>query len=422
MPTVDDILRAQRRQNIFDRVSSGSSSTAPAPSVFERLSSGLTEPLPMEGRLSFLPAMVTPERGREWALPGVLAGAWNAFTAPGRALQGQEVGPDEALNVAGMTMLSGMPVPKPTGQGVLGLNVFHGSPHKFDKFDMSKVGTGEGAQAYGHGLYLAEQPSTAAAYKQAGLTTNWADHVNKIGDTVFDQLGPTINGKVPFGPNQTLYSREEFKALNAANPTEVWARLSPSTRTKVENIITPKGNLYKVDLPDEHIAKMLDWDKPLSQQPHIANAITPESMGLQFKQLENGYMGFVNERNRPIGNMQKGGTPESFRERWINDFLTAPDGRELYKRLGLTQEEGSRALAKAGIPGIRYLDQGSRTWTPPRIESGSGGHTVFWGNDPSPVGTYSTRAAAEAAAKALDTRSSNFVVFDDKIPKILSRE
>jgi hypothetical protein len=24
------------------------------------------------------------------------------------------------------------------------------------------------------------------------------------------------------------------------------------------------GNLYKIDLPDEHIAKMLDWDKPLS--------------------------------------------------------------------------------------------------------------------------------------------------------------
>ncbi|MCU9931052.1 hypothetical protein OFL77_27350, partial [Escherichia coli] len=28
----------------------------------------------------------------------------------------------------------------------------------------------------------------------------------------------------------------------------------------------PDNNLYKVDLPDEHIAKMLDWDKPLSQQ------------------------------------------------------------------------------------------------------------------------------------------------------------
>src|SRR5687767_3158774 len=49
-----------------------------------------------------------------------------------------------------------------TGLGLLpfmpNMTVFHGSPHKFDKFDMSKVGTGEGAQAYGHGLYFAENP------------------------------------------------------------------------------------------------------------------------------------------------------------------------------------------------------------------------------------------------------------------------
>ena len=39
--------------------------------------------------------------------------------------------------------------------------VFHGSPHLFKKFDMSKIGTGEGAQSYGHGLYFAENPKTA---------------------------------------------------------------------------------------------------------------------------------------------------------------------------------------------------------------------------------------------------------------------
>ena len=37
----------------------------------------------------------------------------------------------------------------------------HGSPHKFSKFSMSKIGTGEDAQAYGHGLYFAEDPKVA---------------------------------------------------------------------------------------------------------------------------------------------------------------------------------------------------------------------------------------------------------------------
>ena len=45
-----------------------------------------------------------------------------------------------------------------------GAIVWHGSPHKFDKFDSSKIGTGEGAQAYGHGLYFAESPEVAGQY------------------------------------------------------------------------------------------------------------------------------------------------------------------------------------------------------------------------------------------------------------------
>src|SRR5215471_5241978 len=37
-------------------------------------------------------------------------------------------------------------------QAFQGIKAFHGSPHDFDKFSMAKIGTGEGAQAYGHGL------------------------------------------------------------------------------------------------------------------------------------------------------------------------------------------------------------------------------------------------------------------------------
>ena len=46
----------------------------------------------------------------------------------------------------------------------LGKIVYHGSPHKFYKFDASKIGTGEGAQAYGHGLYLADDVGVAGSY------------------------------------------------------------------------------------------------------------------------------------------------------------------------------------------------------------------------------------------------------------------
>src|SRR3990167_5273654 len=49
--------------------------------------------------------------------------------------------------------------------GGKGIRAYHGSPHDFDKFDMSRIGTGEGAQAYGHGLYFAENPRVAKQYR-----------------------------------------------------------------------------------------------------------------------------------------------------------------------------------------------------------------------------------------------------------------
>ena len=33
------------------------------------------------------------------------------------------------------------------------IKAFHGSPHSFDRFSTDSIGTGEGAQAYGKGLY-----------------------------------------------------------------------------------------------------------------------------------------------------------------------------------------------------------------------------------------------------------------------------
>ena len=45
------------------------------------------------------------------------------------------------------------------------IRAYHGSPYSFDKFDLSKIGSGEGAQAFGHGLYLAEAEPTAKYYR-----------------------------------------------------------------------------------------------------------------------------------------------------------------------------------------------------------------------------------------------------------------
>src|SRR5687768_7240951 len=77
------------------------------------LANALSKPLPMEGRFNLLPVIESqPGMGpsvfnqRKLALPGILAGAVNAFTLPGRAMQGQPTSDREAVDF-GMTFMGG---------------------------------------------------------------------------------------------------------------------------------------------------------------------------------------------------------------------------------------------------------------------------------------------------------------------------
>ena len=48
--------------------------------------------------------------------------------------------------------------------GVNDLELKHGTPHDFSKFELEKIGTGEGAQAFGYGLYFTENDNIAKSY------------------------------------------------------------------------------------------------------------------------------------------------------------------------------------------------------------------------------------------------------------------
>jgi len=130
------------------------------------------------------------------------------------------------------------------------------------------------------------------------------------------------------------------------------------------------GNLYKVDLPDEKIAKMLDFDKPLSQQKNILEALTPENMGLTLRPTAEGkYMAYLAD-GKPIGLQVKGVTPEVFREKWISRLREMGDleggaGRAVGYLGGTVPGDlpplVAKALRQAGIPGIKYFDEMSRS-------------------------------------------------------------
>ena len=208
------------------------------------------------------------------------------------------------------------------GMAPIGMTAWHGSPHKFDKFDLSKIGTGEGAQAYGHGLYLAESPAVANEY---------AAKLGKpelvFGGKPITQLNVSQEAK---DAAKWIESRAGAMSYGAQGRTarDDFSRLPEKIRKELGNVdLFDGGNLYKTDIPDEAVARFLDWDKPLSQQaPEVQTALQQAS---------------------EIRRKQTGGA--------FGPLDMSQRGRDIVPSIG----EGR--LRQAGIPGIRYLDGGSRS-------------------------------------------------------------
>ena len=180
------------------------------------------------------------------------------------------------------------------GYNPMGLTVFHGSPAKFNKFDRTKIGSGEGAQAYGYGHYVAESPETAKQYKET-LKSKAFSKIVKKDRNVYDVVAP--DGAV-ISQGTLLGAAHKAKDAYDANA----------------------GVLYEIDLPDEQIARMLDFDKPLMQQSNEIQALAK-----QFGLLDVDHM-----------------------------------GGDLIATMGAKLPAGAEAMRQAGVPGIRYLDQVSR--------------------------------------------------------------
>ena len=45
-------------------------------------------------------------------------------------------------------------------------SVYHGTPHRFDEFSLDSIGTGEGHQAHGWGLYFAGNKNVSEEYRK----------------------------------------------------------------------------------------------------------------------------------------------------------------------------------------------------------------------------------------------------------------
>ena len=299
---------------------------------------------------------------------------------------------EAALNLAGLMQTGAMPF-APSGAGTLGsIKAYHGTPHKFDRFDMSKIGTGEGAQAYGHGLYFAENPEVAEQYqKRLGSIPSVTDFLKSHG--IDDKSLST------FIADDIVSKNGDWNkvASNLKSMADVYDDKDNLLLKKVAGLLEQKtpeissGNIYETSIqwPDaaresadplsEH--HLLDWDKPFDQQSdyiknllsnyggqrgheiykqieQVAREKTPVMSKKAFDNREDALNYFTEAKQGYTGKDQFKPFVETDNGKFIVNY---PEPSQ-FNQSGLGPvEDASNYLNSLGIPGIKYLDQGSRT-------------------------------------------------------------
>lgn len=249
------------------------------------------------------------------------------------------------------------------------IRAFHGSPHDFRRFDMSRIGTGEGVQAYGYGLYFAENEGVARSYRDS-LSQNIPKIIGGENDPSLEMQTARRLLKAVRGPAQkSAYG--DISSDAAIEAAEEWRRFMREDGIDVDRVIeilrsgelqADPGRMYEVTI-DADPKDFLDWDKPLAEQGPKVQAVLRNAFGADLAQEYGRY--------KPI----------DLRE--IEQLAEDMGDRSDVPVLSPNTPEGARAWREAGIVGVRYLDAGSRA-------SGEG--------------------------------SRNYVVFDDSIVKIVRKD
>jgi hypothetical protein len=321
--------------------------------------SWLVNPLPPQEEKPPQPSLLS--KLTDWAVTRsppaqLLKGAYSGVTFPGDVVAGKADPYDygRALDFAGAVTGGSAAIPTEANElrmGASGLRdkmaaikAYHGSPHSFDQFDLSKIGTGEGAQAFGHGLYFAENEGTAKAYRDA-LSKPAYGSPEHVASNVLD----ATNGN----PAEAIAEMERRKAALAGTPGA-----DPTAAARFDAAIDVlksgkplSGHMYEVNINADP-SHLLDWDKPLSGD--VAEAA--------FSALtENG---IDKTLARYIVDNKTGSDVYSTLSRGTYDTRLAPSD--------VGAPVASKALQDAGVPGIKYLDAGSRS-----AGEGSRNYVVF---------------------------------------------
>ena len=275
------------------------------------------------------------------------------------------------------------------GQGVAFQAAYHGSPARHDKFTTDKIGTGEGTQAFGWGLYFAQKQEVAEYYRE--LTSGPGQETARL-----VELEPELNQPVAWDIME--FMRDGKTPLQAVKSAS-WANGSvrDHLQNNAERIAKSAeeaaglGALYTVEVPETE--ELLDWDNSLENQPEAVKAA--------------------------IARIPWAPDRDQWGKHTGQQFYEA-ESRVRHELDGISRKEADRdvslELRAAGIPGLRFFDHMSRNQAPdvPEFDSWAGYYKGADLDGASDSYLRELRAEYNEFVSAEDTRTRNFVIFDEE--------
>jgi len=268
---------------------------------------------------------------------------------------------------------------------------WHGSQHDHNKFDSSKIGTGEGAQAYGYGLYFAgnrevaewyrENLSNANIHSNMELVEQWMGDQNKnykdyVLQEFTEEIGYSHNAE--YALDQLKEAESSLKNQGRLSESSDYSNFISIIEDRVasgkslNDLSVRPGKLYQVELaPTEE--EYLLWDKPLSEQSEKVQEIIRQ---IPKSKLEGGTFtlteGHISKEDYAkfypgISSKALDAQYQMYRSTPSSE-ITVPMGDLYWQLVDRDPASGKTESAKAaseylhslGIRGIKYLDGTSR--------------------------------------------------------------
>ena len=225
---------------------------------------------------------------------------------------------------------------------------YHGSPHRgIERFDWEKhKGNGEGAAAFGAGTYFTQKKevgdwytgnlgvggaSVPTYYEVRGVQTKPGSPEQKAADLIFS----AGSAKAKSISKSMLSDAKNGSEWTLDKGLQYYEKINELTHSlSKKDVKKAKGQLYEVDIPEAD--DLLDWDKPISEQP--------EGVREKLEKLRDLYKSMNPKSNALDGDMRFG---------QFYNLASAPE-------YAGSAENVSRDLKAVGIPGHQYLDGMSR--------------------------------------------------------------